>query len=172
MFYCSALRQFFSVVVYNAEHFSALSPTTQKNVPRCCLQCQSFFCVVGNNAENCSNLSSCVFFWVVAHNADHFSALGTTAQKNYLRWCLPHGKMVSVVDNNAETCSNSIISTNLKPNVNWNYNLNQGPRLMCFVKKSCCEKSRGTVPLSLGCSLTPVHPCLLYTVPKSVQISE
>ncbi len=75
MFYFSALRQFFSVVVYNAAHFSALSPTTQKNVPRCCLQCRSFFCVVGNNAEKCSNFSSCVFFRVVAHNTNNFSAL-------------------------------------------------------------------------------------------------
>jgi hypothetical protein len=75
MFYCSALWQFFCVVAYNAEHFSALLPTTQKNVPRCCLQRLSFFRVVGNNAEKCSNFSSCVFFRVVADNADYFSAL-------------------------------------------------------------------------------------------------
>jgi hypothetical protein len=73
MFYFSALWQFFCVVAYNAEHFSALLPTTQKNVPRCCLQCQSFFRVVA--AEKCSNFSSCVFFRVVADNADYFSAL-------------------------------------------------------------------------------------------------
>jgi hypothetical protein len=72
MFYCSALWKFFCVVAYNAEHFSALLPTMQKNVPRCCLQRQSFFRVVGNNAEKCSNFSSCVFFRVVADNADYF----------------------------------------------------------------------------------------------------
>jgi hypothetical protein len=31
------------------------------------------FRVVGNNMENCSNFSSCMFFRVVAHNADNFS---------------------------------------------------------------------------------------------------
>jgi hypothetical protein len=45
MFYCSALWQFFCVVAYDAEHFSALLPTTQK------------------------------MFHVVAYNANHFSAL-------------------------------------------------------------------------------------------------
>ena len=136
MFYCSALWQFFCVVAYNAEHFSALLPTTQKNVPRCCLQRQSFFRVVGNNAEKCSNFSSCVFFRVVADNADYFSALQTTAWKNYLRCCLQRGKMISVVGNNAEKRSNSIISTNSKPYPNLHQGVNQGPRLMCFTKKS------------------------------------
>ena len=136
MFYCSALWQFFCVVAYNAEHFSALLPTTQKNVPRCCLQRQSFFRVVGNNAEKCSNFSSCVFFRVVADNADYFSALQTTAQKNYLRCCLQRGKMISVVGNNAEKRSNSIISTNSKPYPKLHQGVNQGPRLMCFMKKS------------------------------------
>jgi hypothetical protein len=75
MFYSSALWQFFCVVAYNAEQFSALLPTTQKNVPHCCLQRQSFFRVEGNNAEKCSNFSSCVFFRVVADNANYFSAL-------------------------------------------------------------------------------------------------
>ncbi len=49
--YHSAFWQFFHVVAYNAEHFSVLLPTTQKNVPHCCLQCWSFFRVVGNNVE-------------------------------------------------------------------------------------------------------------------------
>ena len=136
MFYCSALWQFFCVVAYNAEHFSALLPTTQKNVPRCCLQRQSFFRVVGNNAEKCSNFSSCVFFRVVADNADYFSALQTTAWKNYLRCCLQRGKMISVVGNNAEKRSKLIISTNSKPYPNLHQGVNQGPRLMCFMKKS------------------------------------
>jgi hypothetical protein len=91
MFYCSALWQFFCVVAYNAEHFSVLLPTTQKNVPRCCLQRQSFFRVVGNNAEKCSNFSSCVFFRVVADNADFFPR------------CRPqHGKIICVVAYNVE----------------------------------------------------------------------
>ena len=136
MFYCSVLWQFFCVVAYNAEHFSALLPTTQKNVTRCCLQRQSFFRVVGNNAEKCSNFSSCVFFRVVADNADYFSALQTTAWKNYLRCCLQRGKMISVVGNNAEKRSNSIISTNSKPYPNLHQGVNQGPWLMCFMKKS------------------------------------
>jgi hypothetical protein len=75
MFYCSVLWQFFGVVAYNAEHFSALLPTTQKKVPRCCLQRQSFFRVVSNNTEKCSNFSLCVFFYIVADNAVYFSAL-------------------------------------------------------------------------------------------------
>ncbi len=91
MFYCSALWQFFCIVAYNAEHFSALLPTTQKNVPRCCLQRKSLFRIVGNNAEKCSNFSWCVFFRVVADNADYFPR------------CRPqHGKIIWVVAYNVE----------------------------------------------------------------------
>jgi hypothetical protein len=75
MLYFSALWQFFRIVAYNAEHFSALLPTMQKNVPLCCLLRRSFFHIVGNNAEKCSNFSSCVFFRVVAHNALFFCAV-------------------------------------------------------------------------------------------------
>jgi hypothetical protein len=54
MFYFSVLWQFFHIVAYNAEHFSALLPTTQKKVPR------------------------------VAYNGDHFSTLWATTQKSAL----------------------------------------------------------------------------------------
>jgi hypothetical protein len=102
MFYSSALWHFFRIFSYNADHFSTLLLTMQKNMPRCCLQCRSFFSVVFSNSEKYSNFSSCVFFHVVADNADYFSALWTTARKNYLRCCLQCGKMVIVVGNNAE----------------------------------------------------------------------
>jgi hypothetical protein len=81
MFYCCVLWQFFHIVAYNAEHFSALLPTTQKNVPRYYLQRQSFFRIVGNNAEKCFNFSSCVFFGVVADNTDYFSPFGPQYRK-------------------------------------------------------------------------------------------
>ncbi len=143
MFYCSVLWQFFGVVAYNAKHFSALLPTTQKKVPRCCLQRQSFFRVVGNNTEKCSNFSLCVFFYIVADNAVYFSALYTATRKNYLCCCLQYGKMVSIVGNNVEKCSNLIISTNLKPYANLHQGFNQRPRMMCFMKKSLGENLAG-----------------------------
>jgi hypothetical protein len=85
-----------------------LLPTVHKNVPCCCLQRRSFFRIVGNNAEKCSNFSSCVFFPLIANNADYFSALWTTAQKNYLRCCLQHGKMVRVLGTTQENVRNRI----------------------------------------------------------------
>jgi hypothetical protein len=91
MLYFFALCHFFLVVAHNTEHFSALLPTTRKNVQRCCLQLWSFFRVVGNNAENSSNFSSCVFFLV---------------------YCLHCGKLVGVVGNNVEKWSKFNISTN------------------------------------------------------------
>ncbi len=143
MLYCSVLWQFFRVVVHKAEHFFALLPTTWKNVPRCCLQCQQFFRVVGNHAENCSNFSSCVFFHVVVHNVDNFFALWTTAWKNDQRCYLHCGKMVGIIGNNAEKWSNPNSSTNLKPFANLHLGFNKRPGLMCFIKKSQGGKSRG-----------------------------
>ncbi len=66
----------------------------------------------------------------------------------FLRCCLHSGKIIRVVANNAEICLNLNISTNLKPYANLHYCSSQGPRLMCFMKKSLGEKSRGTVPLN------------------------
>jgi hypothetical protein len=83
MFYCSALWQCFRVVAYTAKNFSALLPTTQENVPRCCLQRRSFFRIVGNNTEKCSNFSSCMFFCVVP-----------TTWKNGQRCWQQRGKML------------------------------------------------------------------------------
>jgi hypothetical protein len=94
---CPLRRKMFHVVAYNANHFSALLLTTQKRALISVHVCCSV---------------------VVANNADYFSALWTTALKTCLRCCLQHGKMVSVVGSNAEKCSNSIISTNLKPYAN------------------------------------------------------
>jgi hypothetical protein len=51
---------------------------------------------------------------VVAYNADNFSALWTTAQKNDWRCFLHSGKVFGIVANNAEKCLNLNISTNLK----------------------------------------------------------
>jgi hypothetical protein len=66
-------------------------PTAQNNVPRCCLQRRSFFCVLGNNAEKCSIISSCVFFRVVDIYADFFPR------------CRPqHRKIICVVVHNME----------------------------------------------------------------------
>jgi hypothetical protein len=55
-------RTFFCVVAHNVEKYSTR-----------CLQLPSFFRILGDNAENCSNFSSCVFFRVVAHNVYNFS---------------------------------------------------------------------------------------------------
>jgi hypothetical protein len=127
---------------------SALLPTTRKNVSRCCPQCRPFFLVIGIIRKNVSYFSSWVFFRVVAHNTGNFSALWTTARKNDQRCYsyLHREKMNGVVGNNAEKCSNSNKSTNSKPYANLHLGY-QGPRLMCFMKKSWGEKSRGTVYL-------------------------
>jgi hypothetical protein len=101
MLHCSALWQFFYIFAHKAERFSALLPTMQKNILGCCLRCQSFFRVVGNNEENRSNFSSCWFSSVVAYNASNFSALRTTAQKTD-GCCLHCEKTVGIVGNNAE----------------------------------------------------------------------
>jgi hypothetical protein len=103
---------------YNPEHFSALLLTTQKNVPHCFLQHRSFFRVVGNNMEKCSNFSSCVFFHVVAHNADYFPVLWTTAPNIICVVAYNVEKYISIVGNNVEKCSHLIISTNFKPYAN------------------------------------------------------
>ncbi len=100
MFYCSALWQFFCVVAYNAEHLSALLPTTQKNVPRCCLQHQSFFRVVGNNAE-----SAPISVYVC------FSALLPTTQIIFPRCRPQHGKIICVVAYNVEKWSALLATT-------------------------------------------------------------
>jgi hypothetical protein len=89
-----------------------------------------------------------MFFRAVAHNAGYFSALWTTVQKNDDE--IHHRKMVAVVGNNAEKSLNSNISTNLKPNANLHWGFNTVPRLMCFMKKSRDEKSRGNVPLNFA----------------------
>ncbi len=77
-------------------------------------------------------------FFLVAYNADYFSALWTTAQQNDLHCCLQRGKMVSIVSKNVEKCLNLIISMNLKTNANLpgGVGFNQRPRLMCFMKTS------------------------------------
>jgi len=49
-------KQLFRVVGYNAEKYSALYPTTWKNVPRCGIQRGKMLRVVSHNAENCSAL--------------------------------------------------------------------------------------------------------------------
>ncbi len=116
--YCSALWQFLCIVANNADYFSALLPTTRKNVPLVAYISHLFFCVLGNNVEKCSNFSSCVFFSVVTHNADNFSASWIIALQNDQRYCLQHIKMVSVLGNNAEKCSNLNISKNTKRSLN------------------------------------------------------
>ncbi len=112
---------------------------------RCCPQVPTFY-VVAHNTEKCSNFSSRAFFRALAHNVNYFSALWTTASKNDPRWCLHHRKTVGIVGNNAKKCLNLNISMNLQPVVNLPWGFNQGPRLMCFMKKSWDEKSLGTVP--------------------------
>jgi hypothetical protein len=127
----------------------------KKNVPGYYLQCRLlvfFSRVVGNNVEKCSNFSSCVFFRIVTHNADHFSALWTSTRKNFRRCCLHCGKIIGIVGNNVEKCLNSSISTNSKPYANLHFDFRQEPWLMCFMKKRWGEKSRGTVPLNRRCT--------------------
>jgi hypothetical protein len=46
-------------------------------------------------------------FCVVVYNADNFSALWTKARKNDRHYCLNSGKIISVVDNNAEIAINA-----------------------------------------------------------------
>jgi hypothetical protein len=79
-------------VAYNANNFSPLLPTTW--------------------ISKYSNFTSCVFFCIVAYNADNFAALSTTARKNDRRCCLHSRKIIGVVAKNAEKCSN------LKPYAN------------------------------------------------------
>ncbi len=120
-------------------------PTMPIIFPRCCPQRGKRF-----------YFSSSVFFCVVAYNADNFSVLWTTAQKNDRCCCLHSGKIIGVVANNAEKCSNLNISMNSKPYAYLHYGFNQGPRLMCFMKKIWDEKSRRTVPLCLYCRVSAV----------------
>jgi hypothetical protein len=120
MLHSSVLWRFFCLLARNTKHFSELLPTMRKNVPYCCLQCQSFFCVVDNNAENCSNFNSCVFFRIVAHNTNNFSALRPPApKKKNLSALLPTlQKMVGIVGNNAEKWLYFNISINSQPHAN------------------------------------------------------
>ncbi len=70
-----------------------------------------------------------LFFRVVDHSKEKI-------------FCVVAYNVVSVVGNNAKK------STNSKPYANLPKGFNQGPRLMCFMKESWGEKSRGTVPLT------------------------
>jgi hypothetical protein len=63
------------VVAYNGDHFL-----------RCCIQCRKV-----------SKFQSCVFFCIVAYNADNFYVLWTTARKNDWLCCLHSGNFISVV---------------------------------------------------------------------------
>ncbi len=81
---CPRRWMFFCVVAHYEEKCSTLLPTTP-----------IIFLVVGNNAENCSNLISIMFFRVVARNADTFCTLWTIVWKNDLRCCLHCGKMAT-----------------------------------------------------------------------------
>jgi hypothetical protein len=147
-----------------------LLPTAKKNDRRCCLQRQSFFRIVAYDAEKCSNFSSCYFlrcclqrrsfFRIVDHSTEKWSALLHTERKNY-----------RVVDNNAEKCSNSNISTNSKPYANLHCGFNHGLG-WCFMKRSWGEKSRGTVPLSTeSIPLGSGHPFSWAPSPTSSQIT-
>jgi hypothetical protein len=138
MLYFSALWQFLLVVAYNAEHFSALLPTMQKNFPSLCLLRRPFFHVIGNNAEKCSDFSSCVFFRVVAHNAlsfrvvDHsmeiLSALLPTTWKNGQR-CWQQRRTMFEFDYFHE------FETICEFTLGFQSGAWDDVRLMCFIKK-------------------------------------
>jgi hypothetical protein len=99
-------------------------PTTRKSVP---ISVHVFFRVVADNADfffpRCRPQHRKSIF-VVAYNVEKWSALLATTRKNVRIRVSPR------IRNHTRI-----------------YGYNQGPKPMCFMKKSWGEKSRGPVPL-------------------------
>ncbi len=93
---------------HNAEHFSALLPTTRKDYPHCCLQLGLFSALLATTRKKCSNsvpTGTYLIFRIIIHNTDDFSTLRTTNaySKNDQRCCVRRGKTKLI----GENCSNS-----------------------------------------------------------------
>ncbi len=111
-----------------------------------------------------------IFFSVLVHGVLYFQLMCV-----FLHSCQHSGKIIGVVDNNPEKCSNMNISTNSKPYANL-LGLHLGAQADVFYEESWDERFCGTFPLINLFYFTFLRIILLQrhvhcTVRKSLQTS-